>query len=234
MYGLRHAKALKDVPTTPIDGRFVVRTPTEVLRLFWGGVAAFLLVFWLAHGVLRKAAPSADPFLLPFTALLSGVGLMMVYSVKDPYRDTFAFSGQVWGVALYGFLALLVPLTRPFGRLPLRRYQYAYAGAAALLMALLASPLGHGPGGIHIQLFGAGTRGVYQDTAGAVCGVLSGRAAGDIGRCQGRPAAIGGLRAAGRRLRLCAGAVFDGQRPRPRRAAVRRLSGPAVSDDPAA
>lgn len=154
VYSLRHAKALKDIPTTPIDDRFVARTPPDVMRLFWGGVGAFLLVFWLVHGVLRKAAPAADPFLLPFTALLSGIGLMLVYSVKDPYRDTFAFSGQVWGVALYGFLALLVPLMRPFGRLPLRRYQYAYAGVAALLMALLASPLGHGPGGIHIQLFG--------------------------------------------------------------------------------
>ena len=50
-------------------------------------------------------------------------------------------------------IALLIPLTRPFGRLPLRRYQYAYAGAAVFLMLGLLV-LGHGPGGIHIQLFG--------------------------------------------------------------------------------
>ncbi len=153
VYGLRHAKALKGVPTADIDDRFVVRTASDITRAFWGGAAAFLLVWWLGHGVLRKSAPGADPFLLPFTALLSGVGLMMVYSVKDPYRDTLAFTGQVWGVALYGMVALLVPLTRPFGRLPLRRYQYAYAGAAVLLMLGLLA-LGHGPGGIHIQLFG--------------------------------------------------------------------------------
>ena len=71
---------------------------------------------------------------------------MMVYTVKDPYRDTFAFTGQVWGVAGYGLLALVVPLTRPFGRLTLRRYQYAYAAAAVLLMLALASPLGMGQG----------------------------------------------------------------------------------------
>ena len=153
VYSLRHAKALKGVPTADIDEKFVVRTPADVTRLFWGGVAAFLLVWWLVHGVLRKSAPGADPFLLPFTALLSGLGLMMVYSVKDPYRDSLAFTGQVWGVALYGMLALLVPLTRAFGRLLLRRYQYAYAVAAALLMLGLLV-LGHGPGGIHIQLFG--------------------------------------------------------------------------------
>ena len=154
VYALRHAKALRGVETTPItDAAFVVRTPAQALRLFWGGVLAFLAAFWVAHAVLRKAAPGADPFLLPWAALLSGVGLMLVYSVKDPYRDASAFTGQVWGVAVYGLLALLAPLTRPFGRLPLRRYRYAYAGIAALLMlALLA--LGHGPGGIHIQLFG--------------------------------------------------------------------------------
>ncbi len=153
VYALRHARALKGVPTADIDDKLVARTPAAVTRLFWGGVAAFLLAWWLAHAVLRRSAPTADPFLLPFTALLSGLGLIMVYSVKDPYRDSFAFTGQVWGVALYGMLALLVPLMRPFGRLPLRRYKYAYAGAAVLLMlALLA--LGHGPGGIHIQLLG--------------------------------------------------------------------------------
>ena len=153
VYGLRHAKALKEVPTADIDDKFVARTPGDVTRLFWGGAAAFLLVWWLVHAVLRKSAPTADPFLLPFTALLSGLGLMMVYSVKDPYRDSMAFTGQVWGVALYGMFALLVPLTRPFGRLPLCRYKYAYAGTAVLLMLGLLV-LGHGPGGIHIQLFG--------------------------------------------------------------------------------
>ena len=153
VYSLRHAKVLKGVPTAPMDDTFVARTPGEVLRVFWGGAAAFLLAWWLVHAVLRRSAPSADPFLLPFTALLSGLGLILIYSVKDPYRDTLAFTGQVWGVALYGTLALLVPLTRPFGRLPLRRYQYAYAGLAVLLMLGLLV-LGHGPGGIHIQLFG--------------------------------------------------------------------------------
>ena len=154
VYSLRHAKALKDLDEQPlINSVFVVRTPSDAAKLFWAGILGFIVLFWLAHAVLRKSAPAADPFLLPFAALLSGIGLMLVYSVKDPYRDTSAFTGQVWGVALYGILALLAPLTRPFGRLNLRRYQYVYAGAAVLLMLGLLV-LGHGPGGIHIQLFG--------------------------------------------------------------------------------
>ena len=151
--GLRHAKAIQNLPTSGIDAHYIARTASEVARAFWVGTAAFLLVFWLAHAILRKSAPTADPFLLPFVSLLSGLGLMMVFSVKDPYRDTFVFAGQVWGIALYGLLSLLLPLTRPFGRLALRRYQYAYAGGAVFLMLLLLV-LGHGPGGIHIQVFG--------------------------------------------------------------------------------
>ena len=154
VYALRHAKALHGVEASAItDAGFVARTPGDAARLFWVGVGVFVLAFWLTHFVLRKAAPGADPFLLPLTALLSGLGLILVYSVKDPYRDSMAFTGQVWGVAVYGLLALLLPLSRPFGRLNLRRYQYAYAGAAALLMLGLLA-LGHGPGGVHIQLFG--------------------------------------------------------------------------------
>ena len=154
VYDLKHSPALKGQETSGVDDRFVARTPADVSHGFWGGVVGFLVAFFLVHALLRKAAPRADPFLLPLVALLSGLGLMLVYSVKDPYRDTFAFTGQVWGVAGYGLIALLVPLTRPFGRLALRRYQYAYAVAAVGLMLALASPLGHGPGGVHIQLLG--------------------------------------------------------------------------------
>ena len=155
VYDLKHSQALKGQETSGVDDRFVARTPSDVLRGFWGGVGVFVLAFFLVHALLRKAAPQADSFLLPLVALLSGLGLMLVYSVKDPYRDTFAFTGQVWGVAGYGLVALLLPLTRPFGRLALRRYQYAFAASAVLLMLGLASPLGHGPGGVHIQLLGA-------------------------------------------------------------------------------
>jgi len=153
VYSLRHAKALKGVSVSAAEGSLIVRSPADAAKLFWGGVLAFLAAFWLAHGVLRKSALAADPFLLPWVSLLSGLGLMLVYSVKDPYRDTPAFLGQVWGVAAYGILALIVPLMRPFGRLTLRRYLYAYAGAVVLLMLGLLV-LGHGPGGIHIQLLG--------------------------------------------------------------------------------
>ncbi len=153
VYDLRHSKVLKNIPTTPIDARFIARTPQQVALGFWGEVALYLISFIAAHLLLRKAAPKADPFLLPLVALLSGIGLMLIYTVKDPYRDTFAFSGQAWNIALFGLIALAVPLSRPFARLTLRRYQYAYAASSVVLMLLLLIA-GHGPGGIRIRLLG--------------------------------------------------------------------------------
>lgn len=153
VYDLKRAAALQNVPSSPIDDRFVARLPGDVSRGFLGGTALFLLAFFLMHGLLRKAAPEADPFLLPLVAFLSGMGLMMLYTVKDPYRDTFVFVSQVWGIALYGLVALAFPLLRVFAQIPLRRYQYAYAAVSAGLMLLLIGA-GGGPGDVHIRVFG--------------------------------------------------------------------------------
>lgn len=153
VFDLKRVPALRSLATSPIDDRFVARTPADVSRGFVGGTALFILAFFLMHGLLRKAAPDADPFLLPLVAFLSGLGLMMVYTVKDPYRDTFVFVSQVWGIALYGSIALAFPLLRVFARIPLRRYQYAYAVVSAGLMLLLIGA-GGGPGDVHIRVFG--------------------------------------------------------------------------------
>ncbi len=150
---LRHAHALRGAALPPADPRLVARAPGQVARVFFGGVAGFVLAFALAHVLVRRFASRADPFLLPLTALLSGLGLMMTYSVKDPWRDTLVFGGQVRGVVFWGLLALLAPLTPVFARLNLRRYEYVYAlGGVGLMLLLLVA--GHGPGGVRIQVFG--------------------------------------------------------------------------------
>ena len=47
VYDLKRAKALKGQETGQIDERFVVRTQADVARGFWGGVAGFILAFFL-------------------------------------------------------------------------------------------------------------------------------------------------------------------------------------------
>ncbi len=150
---LRHAHALRGLSLPPADPRLVARPQSAVARAFFGGLAGFLLAFALAHGLVRRFAARADPLLLPLTALLSGLGLMMTYSVKDPWRDTLVFGGQVRGIVFWGLIALLVPLSPWFARLNLRRYEYVYALAGVGLMVLLLVA-GHGPGGVRIQVLG--------------------------------------------------------------------------------
>lgn len=153
LHALRHVVSRLKIDIPASDPRRVVRTPADVSRAFWSGMLAYIAAFLLIHLAVRQFAPDADPFLLPLTAWLSGLGLLMTYSVQDPYRSTFLFGPQAWGVALWGMLALCVPLLPAFGRLPLRRYGYLYMLATVvLLLGLLI--FGHGPGGVHIQLFG--------------------------------------------------------------------------------
>ena len=131
----------------------VARTPAEGLNLFERGWLLFFVSFLLAQGVLRIRYPRADPYLLPITYLLSGIGLLILYSVKDPLRDSLVFNAQCIGIGVYGIAALLIPLVPVFARLNLRRYQYTY-GVGAIVLMLCLIVFGHGPGGIHIRLWG--------------------------------------------------------------------------------
>ena len=126
----------------------------KVTFYFWTAVALFVLVYLFIHGLLSAAQSQADPFLVPLIALLSGLGLALVYTVKDPYRDTFAFFTQAKGVVFFGGIAFSLPFLRLIQRLPLHRYTYAYALGALVLLGLLLT-LGHGPAGTRIELFGA-------------------------------------------------------------------------------
>jgi cell division protein FtsW (lipid II flippase) len=152
-FRLRRALTKADVAYTWDWERLYVRSESDVARVYFGALIAFILVALLIHFVLKKVVPAADPFLLPIIVVLSGFGLMVSLSVHDPLRDTFAFNSQAIGVIVCGSIAILVPLLRPLQRLPLHRYTYAYAVGSVLLLITLMT-LGHGPAATHIQLFG--------------------------------------------------------------------------------
>ncbi len=54
-----------------------------------------------------------DFAILPAIHLLTGIGLILAVSLRDPLRDTLEFSKFAWGVAL-GCLVLLLPSLRAF------------------------------------------------------------------------------------------------------------------------
>ncbi|MDI5964312.1 FtsW/RodA/SpoVE family cell cycle protein [Streptomyces sp. SL13] len=104
------------------------------------GMGGFALV---AHLVVRKFAPYADPLMLPIATLLNGLGLVLIYRLdQEPSVTTPALGGPrapgqlLWsGLAVLLFIAVIVFLK---DHRILNRYTYI-SGAAALL--LLIAPM---------------------------------------------------------------------------------------------
>ena len=117
--------------------------PSSTLRYTIG----LTLLFAVAHIVVRRTAPYADPVLLPAVALLNGLGLVMIHRLDLAAADVAADAGRsapsadapaqfLWttvGIALFVGVLLLVRDHRM-----LERYTYT---AAAVGFGLLLLPL---------------------------------------------------------------------------------------------
>ncbi|MBO0864289.1 MAG: FtsW/RodA/SpoVE family cell cycle protein [Mycobacterium sp.] len=107
--------------------------------------AAFLALFVVAHLVIRRYAPYADPLLLPVVALLNGLGLVMIHRLDLPngVSDTDhpgANQQMLW--TLLGVATFMIVLISLKDHRQLARYGYVsgVAGLVALVIpALLPS-----------------------------------------------------------------------------------------------
>jgi cell division protein FtsI/penicillin-binding protein 2/cell division protein FtsW (lipid II flippase) len=123
----------------------VVRTPPEFRQIYilWTGL--YLAAFWAVHIIWRWRRLRGDGTLLPAIQLLSGIGLMLMVSLRDPLRDTLEFKKFAWGCAA-GCALLLLPLIKLFDYRRFSRMVYTpLLLALALFGALLK--LGSGPTG---------------------------------------------------------------------------------------
>lgn len=103
--------------------------------LAWGDLAVpagLAGAFLVAHLVVRRAAPGADPVLLPIAALLSGIGLAFLTRL-DP---DLASAQVMWLLAGVGVMALTLVAVPSLERLA--RYKYTVAIAGTVLLVLPA------------------------------------------------------------------------------------------------
>ncbi len=113
----------------------------------------FVGLFLLVHLFLRVAAPGADPFLLPLAALMSAIGIMMIYRIDPDY----AAAQTTWLMAGLGLLVAVVVLLRNYRKLDDYIYLCGIAGVIFLLVAIVAGQEINGArlwlkvGGISIQ-----------------------------------------------------------------------------------
>ncbi|HRR09971.1 MAG TPA: FtsW/RodA/SpoVE family cell cycle protein [Rhodothermales bacterium] len=163
-----------------MSDNWIVRTPQDYRRnLFIWGICLYLLVIYVVHVLWRlgfkpqknfpfislKNEPSAvDPFLLPIFHLLTGMGIALMVSLRDPLRQELLFADFASGV-LMGILGLwLLSLVRfqkifaPFSKkiLSLQQsnlFRLWTPAMVALLLFVLLAVAGHGPGGTKVNLW---------------------------------------------------------------------------------
>jgi len=95
----------------------------------------FFGLYLASHLVARATVPYADPYLLPLTALLTAIGVTMIYRLEpdDAFRQSL---WVVIGVAL--FAVTLLVLRHDYRRI--ERYKYLFGLGSLVLLALPAAP----------------------------------------------------------------------------------------------
>src|SRR5580658_1345298 len=132
------------LPVSKLKPGWVVRTPGEFRRAYLIWSAVYLSGFYLVWLAWRARRFRGDSAVLPALHLLSGMGLILMVSLRDPVRDTLEFRKFALGVFL-GCLLLLLPLVRAFDYRRLADWIYTPLLAALVLFALLLR-FGSGPG----------------------------------------------------------------------------------------
>lgn len=97
--------------------------------------ALFLVLFLIAHVGVRVLAPKADPYLLPVTALLSTLGIVLLYRLNED----LALKQAMWLVV--GLVAFLLVLAFVRNLEMLRRFRYVI-GILGLLLLLFTAVFG--------------------------------------------------------------------------------------------
>ncbi|HWC95221.1 MAG TPA: FtsW/RodA/SpoVE family cell cycle protein [Candidatus Sulfopaludibacter sp.] len=158
---LEHARPLRNVgalsalrapgtrhpllPLAKLKPLMAVRTPKEFQRefLLWTGL--YFAGFYLVALAWRAGGFTGDRAFLPALHLLTGLGLALMASMRDPLRDTLEFHKFALGVFL-GCLLLILPALRFFDYRRLSDWCYTPLFAALALFGALML-FGKGPAG---------------------------------------------------------------------------------------
>jgi cell division protein FtsW (lipid II flippase) len=121
----------------------VVRSPAKFRRAFFLWIPLFFAGFLIAHAWFSLRGFRGDQTFLPAILLLTGIGLILMISLRDPVRDTLLFVDFAEGV-LGGCVLLMVAATLDYERL------FGNLSFVPLLasfgLSLLLIAFGSGPG----------------------------------------------------------------------------------------
>lgn len=93
----------------------------------------FLAICLAAHIFIRVRLPNADPYLFPLMALLTAIGLIMIYRLDSELSRELARDQANWFVVGLVFFAAVITFLRDYSVLERYKYTIALAGIALLL-----------------------------------------------------------------------------------------------------
>src|SRR6202453_539028 len=123
---------------------FVVRDKREFRTQLILYSLLFFCSFWAVHIFWSVRGAGGPQYVLPSVLLLSGVGMTLMITLRDPVRDTLAFSTFAQGVA-GGCLVLALASTLDYRRIS-GKLSYVFLIASFVLSAALIL-FGSGPTG---------------------------------------------------------------------------------------
>ena len=132
---------------------FVVRTPAQWNRAFLRWAIVFLVAFLAVHIWWSVRGFTGDPYFLPALLLLSGIGLMLMVSLRDPVRDNLLFVEFAQGAAI-GALLLAVFSALDYERLASKLAFVPLLASFALSAALIFFGTGPGTSDAKVNLLG--------------------------------------------------------------------------------
>jgi cell division protein FtsW (lipid II flippase) len=145
--GLSHVGRIRPILTASefrqLKPLFVVRTPAQFRRAFRVWIGLFFAAYLLTHVWWSIRGFRGDQTFLPALLLLTGMGLILMISLRDPLRDQLLFLDFVQGVV--GGCALLAVASFLHVEQLLGRLSFIPLLASFLLSALLVL-FGSGPG----------------------------------------------------------------------------------------
>ena len=132
----------------------VVRTPGAFRTALLVHALLFFLAFAGTHVLAYARGTRGDRYLLPVALLLSGLGFVILVSLRDPVRDALQFESFAQGALLGGAAFVLASLPR-WERTELRRLAFVpLLAALAVSLALIAFGGGPQGSGAKVNLLG--------------------------------------------------------------------------------
>jgi cell division protein FtsW (lipid II flippase) len=151
--GIAHKKLLTSDQFRQLKPLLVVRRPAQFQRALYLWCAIFFGAFWLTHLFWSLRGFDGDQTFLPALLALSGVGLVLMVSLRDPVRDNLLFVDFAQGAAA-GALLLAALSGFDYERLTGKLAFVPLLGSFTLSVLLVLFGSGPGTSDAKVNLFG--------------------------------------------------------------------------------